>query len=184
MPRLPGAAALLVAVALITGAGCSKDEGSTQAFCTEVKQVPALETVLDRFTEADPAVLDDRIDKARAAYADLAEAAPEQIADETDAVVSLVDEILDAVQENPTDPAQASAQLRKAVAARKGIDGDRTKVAAFAQEHCDVELDATLGSGPTGTTTTTAPDTVITAPGATSSTTAPADSDTTGTSGG
>ena len=174
MPRLFLAAALAGAAALLAtvAAGCTKDAGSTKAFCARVKEVPALETVLDRFTEADPSVLDDRIEKARTAYAELADAAPKAIADETDEVVSLVDDILDAVEENPTDQAKASAQLRKAMAAHEGIDADRAKVAAFAQDHCDVQLDATLGGGPAdSTTTTTAPDTVITAPGATTSST-------------
>ena len=186
MPRLPRAVALTsVAALLVTGAaGCTDDGGSTTAFCARVKEVPALETVLDRFTEADPTVLDDRIEKARTAYDDLAEAAPKQIADETDSVVDLVDEILDAVQQNPTDPDKASDQLRKAVAAHQGIDADRAAVAAFAQDHCDVQLDATLSSGPSGATTTTAPGSVITAPGATTSTSAPSDDDTSSTTGG
>ena len=65
--------------------------------------------------------------------------------------------------------------LGKDDANRVQIDADRAKVAAFAQDHCDVQLDATLGGGPAdSTTTTTAPDTVITAPGATTSST-PAD---------
>lgn len=164
------AAAALAACLLLLASGCSKDEGSTEAFCAQVKQVPALETVLDRFSEADPAVLADRIEQARTAYADLADAAPEEIAEPTEAVVDLVDATLDAVEDHPTDPSAASAQLRKAVAASKGIDADRKEVAAFAQDRCDVRLDATLG-GSTTTTTTTEPETVITAPSTGSTTT-------------
>lgn len=175
MRRSPRRAALALTTCLVlaTVAGCTEDSGSTKAFCARVKQVPALETVLDRFSEADPDALADRIDKARTAYDDLAAAAPKQIADQTDQVVSLVDAILDAVEQNPTDPAKASAQLRKAVAAHEGVDADRAEVAAFAQDRCDVRLDATLTGGPTSTTTTTEVDTVITAPpGSSTSTTA------------
>ncbi len=170
-----GAALALTTLALLggTATGCSKETGSTKAFCAQVKQVPALETVLDRFSEADPDALADRIEKARTAYDDLADAAPAQIADETDQVVSLVDAILEAVEQHPTDPAKASAQLRKAVAAHKGVDADRAEVAAFAQRHCDVRLDATLTGGPSSTTTTTEVDTIITAaPGSATTTTA------------
>jgi hypothetical protein len=173
-PRWAVPAATVAVLLAGVAAGCTKESGSTEAFCSNVKQVPALETVLDRFSEADPDALADRIEKARTAYDDLAEAAPEEIADQTDAVVGLVDAILDAVAQNPTDPAKASAQLRKAVAAHEGVDADRTKVAAFVQEHCDVRLDATLTDGPASTTTTSEADTVITAPssGSSASTTA------------
>ncbi|HWJ96759.1 MAG TPA: hypothetical protein VNQ33_01290 [Acidimicrobiales bacterium] len=171
MHRSPSGAARALTAALLlatAAAGCSKHSGSTAEFCTRVKQVPALETVLDRFSEADPGALADRIDKARTAYDDLADAAPKQIAEATDQVVGLVDAVLDAVEQHPTDPAKASAQLRKAVAARKGVEADRAEVAAFAQEHCDVRLDATLtdATAPTtaATTTTTEVDSVITAP--------------------
>lgn len=167
-------AALALATSVLLAAaasGCSKPSGSTEAFCAQVKRVPSLETVLDRFSEAEPAALSDRIEKARTAYDDLAEAAPKQIAEATDQVVSLVDALLDAVEEHPTDPAKASAQARKAVAAHKGVEADRAEVAAFAQDRCDVRLDATLTGGSTGsTTTTTEVDTVITAPSSGSST--------------
>ena len=112
MRRSPQRAALaLTATLLLTGAvaGCTDDSGSTEAFCAQVKQVPALESVLSRFSEADRDVLADRIEKARTAYEELAETAPKAIADETDQIVSLVEAILDAVEEHPTDPAKASA---------------------------------------------------------------------------
>jgi hypothetical protein len=159
-----------LAVALVAGvvSGCTSDGGSTEAFCAQVAKVPSLESVLSRFSEADTTVLDDRIDQARTAYADLAEAAPKAIDDETDEVVSLVDDILDAVEQHPTDPAKAATQLRKAMAAHKGIDADRAKVAAYAQKQCDVQLDPTLSEGTGtssttgGTVTTTAPETATT----------------------
>lgn len=158
MRRSPQRAALaLTATLLLTGAvaGCTDDSGSTEAFCAQVKQVPALESVLSRFSEADRDVLADRIEKARTAYEELAETAPKAIADETDQIVSLVEAILDAVEEHPTDPAKASAQLRRAMADHKGVDADRAKVAAFAQDECGVQLDATLTEGTAASTTTT-----------------------------
>ncbi|MCU1372228.1 MAG: hypothetical protein JWO77_3422 [Ilumatobacteraceae bacterium] len=162
-------AALLAAGAL---AACTSDSGSAEDFCAQVKQVPSLETVLSRFSEADPDVLQDRIDKARNAYDGLAAAAPDEIGDETDQVVSLVDAILSAVEENPADPAKAAAQLRTAMADHKGVDADRAAVAAYAQQECDVQLDATLSDGVGATTTssttsTTEVDTIITAPSTT-----------------
>ena len=170
MPRSPRRTApLAVAAILASGvlAGCSRSSGSTEAFCTQVEKVPALEAVLARFSEADPDVLSDRIAKARTAYDALADAAPDEIADETDQVVSLVDDILTAVEQHPTDPAKASAQLRAAMAQHKGVEADRAKVTAYAKEQCGVQLDATLGDG-VGSTATS------------SSTTAPTGSTTTG----
>ena len=149
--------AFALAAALLAGGlgACTSDGGSTEAFCAQVKQVPALEAVLARFSETDPDVLADRIAKARQAYDDLAAAAPSEIADEADEVVALVDDIFDAVEAHPTDPAAASAQLRKAMAEHRGVAADRKKVAAYARTKCDVQLDATLTEGGTSTTTST-----------------------------
>ncbi len=176
MRRAPRSAALALATTamLATGAiaGCTTDSGSTKEFCAQIEKVPALESVLARFSEADRGVLDDRIAKARAAYDDLADAAPPAIAEETGQVVGLVNAILDAVEEHPTDPAKASAQLREAMTDHEGIDADRSKVAAFAQDECDVQLDATLTEGTaTSTSTTVAGATTTVAPNSTATTT-------------
>jgi hypothetical protein len=152
-PAALAIAALVLATGSITG--CTSDSGSTEDFCAQVKKVPSLEAVLSRFSEADRDVLQGRIDKARAAYQDLADAAPAEIDEETDQVVSLVDAVLDAVEQHPNDPAKASAQLRKAMADHKAVEADRAKVAAYAQRHCDVQLDATLSNQPASTSTTT-----------------------------
>ena len=159
-PR-PAAVAALALVLAATSAGCTDDGGSTASFCAQVRQVPALETVLARFDETDPDVLADRIDKARTAYDALADAAPGDVRDETASVVALVDEVLDAVTDHPTDPAAAADQLRRAVADHPEAEQARAKVASFAQRECDVRLDPTLA--PSEGTTTTAAATATTA---------------------
>jgi hypothetical protein len=157
-------AVLLVALGALAPAGCSRSKGSTEAFCAQVKQVPSLESVLDRFSEADPAVLADRIVKARHAYDDLADAAPGEIRDEARDVVALVDAVLQAVEDHPTDPAAAAKQLRAEVADHPKATASRQKVAAFAQDECHVRLDPTLApSSGAPTTTTTAAATTTTA---------------------
>ena len=145
--------ALLIGAAL---SGCSRSSGSTEKFCAKVKQVPALESVLARFSEADPDVLADRIAKARAAYASLEAAAPSEIDGETAQVVSLVDDILASVEDHPDDPVKAATQLRKAMVHHKGVEADRAKVAAYAKQQCGVQLDAALGDGTDAATSTTA----------------------------
>jgi hypothetical protein len=157
LPQRPVAAALLAALVTVTAlAGCSQDSGSEEAFCTEVAKVPALESVLSRFSETDGGLLQDRIDKARAAYTALGEAAPADIADATDDVVALVDEILTAVEAHPDDPTAASDQLRDAMADHPSISTHRAELASYAEETCGVQLDATLsGPGTSSTSTST-----------------------------
>lgn len=155
--RAARSAAVSLAVALVAAlgiAGCSSSSGSQEAFCAQVAQVPALESVLARFSEADPDVLADKIDKARAAYEELAAAAPGEIDDEVDEVVAMVDATLEAVEDHPDDPAAAADQLREAVADRPDLDDARTKVAAYAQDECDVRLDPTLAPADESTSTT------------------------------
>jgi hypothetical protein len=167
------AAALAAAAALVLGA-CTDDGGATEDFCTEVRSLPSLEAVLSRFDEADPADLDDRITKARDAYHDLADAAPTEVAEATDSVVDLVDDILDAVDEHPDDPAAAAAELREVMDEHEGVEEDRTEVAEFAEERCDVELDPTLsGSNDDGTAATTSTSEVAPTSGLDPTTTTP-----------
>ena len=161
-------AALALAFAAVAMSSCTDDGGATEDFCAEVQSLPSLESVLSRFSDADPDVLAERIDQAREAYHDLADAAPTEVAAATEDVVDLVDAILDAVADHPEDPAAAADQLRAAVAEHPEVETSRAEVAAFAEGRCDVELDPTLsgseadapdGSVPSSTeapTTTTA----------------------------
>src|SRR3954451_17497055 len=103
--RSAAAIATSALLALAVLSGCTHSTGSVEKFCAQVRKVPALESVLARFSEADPDVLQDRIDKARSAYDSLEADAPSDIAGSTKAVVSLVDDVLDAVEQNPSDPA-------------------------------------------------------------------------------
>jgi hypothetical protein len=153
-----------ISVAIVAGAvalvapACGGDGGSQEAFCAEVAEVPALESVLARFSEADPQVLADRIERARAAYQDLADAAPDAIGDETDDVVEVVEEIFAAVEDHPTDPSAAADQLRVVMADHPEVEAARREVADYALEACGLRLDPTLGSSDDASTTTTAAD--------------------------
>ena len=137
-----GLAALVCGALLVSG--CTGDGGSTEAFCDKVDEVPSIEAVLSRFSEVDADVLADKVEKARAAYHELEDAAPGEIDGETAAVVSLVDDIFDAVIEHPDDPEEAAAQLRAAMDEHEGVDDDRAAVTAFAADECGVTLDADL----------------------------------------
>jgi hypothetical protein len=128
-----------------------------------VAKVPSLESVLSRFSETDPEVLTERIANARTSYAELAAAAPSAIDSETDSVVALVDDVLDAVEANPDDPAKAAEQLRDAMATHENVDAAQTAVTAYALDECGVRLDATLGDESETTTTSTTAATSTTA---------------------
>ncbi len=167
VPTCRRSAALLVCSATVTAAlalaGCTDDGGATGDFCAEVKALPSLEAVLSRFSDSDPDVLDERIEQARDAYHQLADAAPTEVAAATEDVVDLVDAILDAVADHPDDPTAAADQLRAAVAEHPDVEASRTKLAAFAEDRCDVELDPTLsGSDDDGGATTTTGSTAAT----------------------
>lgn len=160
------------ALTLATSAGlaaCTDDPGSKADFCEQVAKVPSLESVLDRFNETDPEVLDERIANAREAYAELASAAPSAIDSETDSVVALVNDVLDAVEANPDDPAKAAEQLREAMDTHEDIDAAQVAVTAYALDECGIRLDATLGDetepdagSPPSTTVPTTTSTVVT----------------------
>ncbi len=141
-----------VATAIALGGGaasCSDDDGSAEDFCAQITGLPALESVLSRFSEADPEQLADSIARARRAYRDLEAAAPGEIRSETATVVDLVDDILDAVDRHPDDPQAAADELRSAMDEHPDVEPARAAVAAYAEAECDVELDPTLGTSTT-----------------------------------
>ena len=145
--RRRSTALALAAVLATAAAACTNDPGSVDSFCHEVQTMPSLEAALTRFSETDPAELAERIDQARAAYEDLAEAAPSEIDAETDDVVEVVDEVLTAVEDHPTDPAAAADQLRDAMADHPDAAASQAAVSEFAKTECDVTLDPTLPEG-------------------------------------
>ena len=142
--RIAAAAAAVATIAAGGLGACTTEPGSTEAFCREVRKAPSLEAVLNRFSETDPDVLAERIDRARDAYEALAEAAPSEIDAETDDVVALVDEVLTAVEDHPTDPAAAADQLREAMADHPDAEASQAAVSEFALTECGVTLDPTL----------------------------------------
>lgn len=155
-----GGAGLLALLAVVAPA-CADDGGSAEAFCEEVRQVPSLESVVSRFSEAEPTNLADRIAKAREAYQRMADAAPSDIDGQADAVVALVDEVLDAVEAHPDDPEAAAAAVRTAMADHEGVAEDRAEMVAYAEAECDVVLDPPVTDGATTAPSTTSSSTTV-----------------------
>lgn len=132
---------MIVALGAAVGGGCSDDSGSEAAFCTEVRRAPALDAVLSGFATADPTELGHRLDEAGDAYGRLRDAAPDEIDGDTDQVVDLVDAVIDAVREEGSDPEAVADQLRTVMVDHTGAEEAAQAVSAYADEHCDVQLD-------------------------------------------
>lgn len=160
LARLGGAGVL--AVLAVAVPACSDDGGSVEAFCDEVRRVPSLESVVSRFNEVEPTNLADRIAKAREAYQRMADAAPSAIDGQADAVVALVEEVLDAIEAHPDDPEAAAEAVRTAMADHEGVADDRDELVTYAEAECDVVLDPPVADGPT-TTAPSAPSSTTTA---------------------
>lgn len=150
------AMAAAVVASSVAVASCTKDEGSVEAFCREVRVVPPLASVVSGFTEADQDGLARRLDDAAAAYGRLADTAPAEVRREVDDMVSLVDEVLDAVRGNGGDAEATAADIRKAMSAHTGAAASSAAVAAYARRHCEVDLNPTVPpdetSSPTSST--------------------------------
>lgn len=161
--------AVVVALSLATGSfGCSAKEGSRKAFCARVKDLPALDEIVTGYSEADPAELSGRLERATESYADLSDAAPDEIRQSVRTLVDLVDAVIEGLGRNPDDPEATADDLRAAVLQHPGAPMAAVRVADYAAKHCGVQLNPNLdeesptntpGSGPstTGASSTTVP---------------------------
>ena len=141
------AATAAIVVLLFGAAGCSRDHGSKEAFCKEIKRVPSLDTVVEGFADADPQELAARLHAANASYAALHDAAPKQIRSQVGEVQGLADVVTAAVEDHHDDPEAAAAEIRKAMASHKGAKAATVAVAAYAKANCDVDLNPSLSGG-------------------------------------
>jgi len=150
-PRVASAGLAALLVTSVAAAGCSKENGSKAAFCQQVKTVPALSGVLSGFDRADAEELTRRLDGARRAYGELTTAAPAAIEDDTAALVRLVDDVLDAVQDHPKNPSAVASTLRRNVADHPDATASSAVVSAYADKECRVRLDPLVSESTTTT---------------------------------
>lgn len=151
---LTAAGLAMLALAALGAAACTSDGGSETEFCERVATVPALDSLLTGFGNADPGELATRLDTASAAYGDLRDAAPGDIRGPVGTVVDLVDAVLDDVEARAEDPEALADALRATVAEHPDAEQAATEVAAYARDRCDVDLNPTIAGDPTGGTTT------------------------------
>ena len=131
---------LTVACALAGLAGCSKEAGSEKAFCTDLRKVPTLESVVADYADTDPEELTARIDEAEQAFEQLRTSAPAEIDSDVDAMVDLVDDVLAAVRTNQEDPDTVAKNLREAMRGQLGAAKSSLRVAAYGATKCNVTL--------------------------------------------
>lgn len=140
-------AALAAAWLVLAGAACSRDKGSDEAFCKEVRRTPTLESVVSGFADADPEELDTRLEAARDAYGKLRRSAPSAVRDDVGRVVDLANEVITAVEDHHDDPEAVAAQVRKAVDRHDDAARSAVKVAAYAKKTCGVDLNPVVDEG-------------------------------------
>lgn len=144
-PRWLAAAA--AASLLVGGAACTRDQGSDEAFCKEVRRTPTLESVVSGFADADPEELATRLDAARDAFERLRRSAPDAIRGDVGSVVDLAGEVITAVEDHHDDPEAVAAQVRKAVDRHDDAAKASTKVVAYAKKTCGVDLNPVVDEG-------------------------------------
>lgn len=141
--------ALALGSLLTMTAGCTDSDGggSDEAFCAQLADTPALSTVIERFTNTSPGDLEQRLDEAAGAYADLRSSAPGAIDDEVDTLVDLVDAVIGAVRANPDDPVAAADQVRSVMADHPDAESASEAVTTYASTTCGIELATTTVPG-------------------------------------
>ncbi len=140
-------AALAAATMVVGTAACTRDGGSADAFCKEIRRTPTLESVVTGFAEADPEELSTRLDAARNAYARLRRSAPSAVRGDVGPVVDLADEVITAVADHHDDPEAVTDAVRKAVDRHDDAAAAAEKVAAYAKKTCGVDLNPVVDEG-------------------------------------
>lgn len=134
------AAVVMAAASTLLGVACSDDEPEVGSFCDELRQVPALASVLTGFADQDPTRLDAQLDEAESQYADLRESAPEVIEPDVASTVDLVDALIAAVRTDRDDPVAAAAGVRAVIEDHPEAETSGLAVADYARTECDIEL--------------------------------------------
>ena len=142
------APAIAVVALSFATVGCSHHQGSQAKFCAQVKEVPALQTVLQGYQTADATELQARLSSARSHYDALVSAAPSSIHDDVATLVGLVDAVIDSTKAHPHDAKAIAADLRTYVKAHPGANAATSKVDTYASDTCGVDLGP--GTNPPG----------------------------------
>jgi hypothetical protein len=133
------AALVLAGPALVAGA-CAKPKGSKEELCEQLPDTPALESVLAGFTTTDPDALRASVDDAIERFRDLEAAAPREIKPDVAEVVVVVEEIGEAVKEDPEDREAVADAVRSIALEHTGAAAAALRLADYASRECGIDL--------------------------------------------
>src|SRR3954451_1201181 len=133
VPNRRIAGLLAATVITMSVAGCTHDKTSYTAFCKQLKKTPSMTSAVTGYTDADSQELQKRLTSARAAYAKLADTAPDEIESAVKTVVALADIVIDAVAQHPGDQAALARQVAKRSAAHKDAQAATARLATAAK---------------------------------------------------
>ena len=133
-------AALLVAVTAAAPFGCSRQQGNEESYCELVPEVDDLFAVLQGFDTADPAELDERFDQGLSEFRALEQAAPREIKPDIAELGNVMEDVLDAVQQNADDQAAIASDLQNLQNEHPGAAASALRVIQYTKDTCDISL--------------------------------------------
>ncbi|CAN5680020.1 hypothetical protein BH20ACT2_BH20ACT2_19370 [soil metagenome] len=146
MPRPPARALAAVVAAVVLAMGCSGGGGSEEAFCAALPDVPPLSLVLDQLEALDREETQGALATTLERYAELDDAAPDEIDGDVATVTDLVTEIADALAVDAEDPVTAAERLTTIDPATDEVGAAADRIAVYASERCDIDLNPTTTS--------------------------------------
>ena len=120
--------------------GCAKGQGSTKAFCDNLRRLSNRSVLLGRFDPSNPADL--RVYRRQAAtdMSQLERAAPREIKPDVAAVADLTAEIAQLAEKYQDNPGELQYRLYNLGRRRVGAAGSVVKVRSFAKDKCGIDL--------------------------------------------
>lgn len=138
--RLGWAGTLFTSGVLLLGACTAETKTSAEDFCGDLRRTPSLASVLTGFADQDADQLDRALDDAEEAFTALERSAPDEIRSDVEALVALVQAVIDGVRDNPNDPEAAAASITKAVKKHSSAMTSGLAVSNYALTQCDLVL--------------------------------------------
>lgn len=120
-------------------AGCS-DDGDSGAFCDRLEDTQQLGDVLGALDTSDPAGVEDALQQTLDGFEELEADAPGAIRDDVARVRQGVELVLEAVQDNPDDPAAAREAITGELDELPGLAQSGQAVEAYARDECGFEV--------------------------------------------
>lgn len=132
------AAAVLLALAAL--AACT-DDGDKEAFCERLATAPGLAEILSSVDASDPASVEETITDGIATFRSLETDAPGDVREDMARVRQGMELVLDAVRDNPDDPAGAREQIAAASDELAGLADASAQLTRYASQECGVALE-------------------------------------------